>query len=63
MYDTTTERYSHLAGLSEMEIRIVMFIADVICDNITKARNDRSNPALVFSPKRTTMKTEAGNRL
>lgn len=40
-YDTNSERYSHLAGLTSDEISIVMFLADVICENIKKARNEK----------------------
>ncbi len=36
MYDTTTERYEHLQGLSEDEIKLVMALADIITDNIQR---------------------------
>lgn len=48
IYDTTTERYSHLAKLTQDEIAIVMFLADTVCDNIQKARDEKNNPDLFF---------------
>jgi len=40
-YDTTSERYSHLSGLTDDEIRLVMFTADVICKVIETGRKKR----------------------
>lgn len=48
IYDITAERYSHLAKLTQDEISIVMFLADTVCDNIQKARDEKSNPDFFF---------------
>ena len=47
-YDTTTERYSHLAGLTEAEIRLVMLIADVA---LRVARKELNHEERHVSPR------------
>ncbi len=46
--DTNTERYSHLAGLTEDEITLVMFISDTICDIIRNGREKQLDPRQIF---------------
>lgn len=48
IYDTTSERYSHLAGLTEDEITMVMFISDTICDIIRNGREKQLDPRQIF---------------
>lgn len=50
-YDTKTERYSHLSGLTDDEIRLVMFTADVICENINNGREKKLDPRQIFNQK------------
>ena len=47
-YDTTSERYSHLAELTEDEITLVMFISDTICDIIRNSREKKLDPRQIF---------------
>ena len=47
-YDTATERYSHLSGLTDNEIKLVMFTADVICDVVSIGRKKRRKPRELF---------------
>ena len=50
-YDTNTERYSHLSGLTDDEIRLVMFTADVICEIINNGREKKLDPRQIFTRK------------
>ena len=50
-YDTKTERYSHLSGLTDDEIRLVMFTADVICEIINNGREKKLDPRQIFNQK------------
>lgn len=42
MYDTTTERYSHLRGFSEEQITMIMFIVDTAKD-MARRKLDEQN--------------------
>ena len=50
-YDTKTERYSHLSGLTDDEIRLVMFTADVIYEIINNGREKKLDPRQIFTRK------------
>ena len=53
LYDTRTERYSHLAELTEDEIKLVMFTADIIWNGIQRGRDEGLDPKKMFLPKGT----------
>ena len=50
-YDTKTERYSHLSELTDDEILLVMFTADVICETINNGREKKLDPRQIFNWK------------
>ena len=47
-YDTTSERYSHLAGLTADEIKIVMVTADTVMEIIRTGRRKRLDAGSLF---------------
>lgn len=53
-YDTTTDRYSHLMGLTSEEIAIVMCAADTICCRIRVARALQMPVSKIFVTLNTT---------